>query len=96
MKIEEMKVETLERERARLEAQLLDLRQRVDREREELKRAETLRLEEMRRTATMPVKRTYEQSSRSGTGSRYDDGWESKRPATNERYYTTYSECSEP
>lgn len=43
MKLEELKLDSLERERARLEGQLLDLRQRVDREREELKRVETLR-----------------------------------------------------
>ena len=84
VKIEEMKLETLERERARLEGQLIDLRQRVDREREELKRVETMRLEEMRRAAAMPVKRPYEQPSRSNSG-RYDDSWENKRPATNDR-----------
>lgn len=38
-----MKLESLQGERARLENQLIDLRQRVDREREELKRVETLR-----------------------------------------------------
>lgn len=47
MKIEEMKLDSLERERARLENQLMDLRQRVDREREELKRVETLRLDDL-------------------------------------------------
>jgi len=83
VKIEEMKMESLDRERARLEGQLMDLRQRVDREREELKRVETLRLEEMRRSAA--VKRPYESSGRSSSG-RYDDGWESKRPATSDRY----------
>ena len=37
----------------------------------------------MRRTAA--VKRPYEPSGRSSSG-RYDDGWESKRPATSDRY----------
>lgn len=80
VKIEEMKLDTLERERARLENLLIDLRQRVDREREELKRVETLRLEEMRRAST---KRPYESSR--GSSGRYDDGWDSKRPAPNDR-----------
>mgnify|MGYP001803782268 FL=1 len=43
VKIAEMKLDSLEQERARLEGQLMDLRQRVDREREELKRVESLR-----------------------------------------------------
>ncbi|KAF6040426.1 hypothetical protein EB796_001264 [Bugula neritina] len=85
-KIEEMKLEGLHQERTRLENLLDDLRQRVDREREELKRVETLRLEEMRRSSSL--KRPYEGSGgrSSGGSGRYDDGWESKRPATNERY----------
>ena len=43
VRIEEMKLDSLQGERARLENQLIELRQRVDREREELKRVETLR-----------------------------------------------------
>lgn len=47
VRLEEMKLESLQSERARLENQLIDLRQRVDREREELKRVETLRWVEL-------------------------------------------------
>ncbi|XP_067938305.1 scaffold attachment factor B1-like isoform X2 [Watersipora subatra] len=86
VRIEEMKLDSLQGERSRLENQLIELRQRVDREREELKRVETLRLEEMRRSTV--VKRSYETSnaSRNSSGGRYDDGWESKRPAQADRY----------
>jgi len=43
MKLDQLKIDALERDRLRLESELLDLKRRVDREREDLKRIETLR-----------------------------------------------------